>query len=233
MVRLLSWSLRNVFTPSLPLLLAQLRPRSSIYRSNRTVQSFTKDYYVNSFSSFSYQRYPMVSHWSLRDSKSPQVSRTLFSNLADPPNTVICMVSTRPLFYKSFSPCTNILVTVARAPITISIIVTFMFHSFFQFPSKVPVFILLFTFFQSFNFTLWSAESLKSTIRQVLFFFVVDYYKVQGLAEMWWSVYISKSQRIVYVTLFRMRCTHTSGIVWHIPLVHMMKFQFLAQFPVD
>ena len=40
------------------------------------------------------------------------------------------MVSTRPLISKSSSPCTNLLVTVPRAPITIGITITFMFHCF-------------------------------------------------------------------------------------------------------
>ena len=61
------------------------------------------------------------------------------------------MVSTLPLTSKSSSPFINPLVTVSRAPITIGINVTFMFHSFFPFPSKVEVFILLFTFFQFYS----------------------------------------------------------------------------------
>ena len=70
--------------------------------------------------------------------------------------------------HPSSSPFSNPLVTVPNAPITIGIIVTSMFHSFFQFPSMVEVVILLFTFFQ---FILWSAGTGKSTILQVLFFF--------------------------------------------------------------
>ena len=70
----------------------------------------------------------MASHWSSGDSKSPKVSRTL---LVDLNNSVVWMVSTRPLIYKSFSPYTNPLVTVPSAPIIIGITVTFMFHSFF------------------------------------------------------------------------------------------------------
>ena len=58
------------------------------------------------------------------------------------------MASTRPLTSKSLSPFSNPLVTVPNAPITIGIIVTNMLYSFFQFPSKVEVHILLFTFFQ-------------------------------------------------------------------------------------
>ena len=80
--------------------------------------------------SFSHQCQLMGSHWSLRDSKSPQISRTLLSFLADLNNAVTWMVSTCPLISKSSSPCINPLITVLRAPITIGIIVTFMFHIF-------------------------------------------------------------------------------------------------------
>ena len=73
----------------------------------------------------------MVFHWSLSDSKSPQVSRTLLSILAFLNNVVVWMVSTRPPTSKSSSPFNNPLVTVPKAPITIGIIVTFMFHIFF------------------------------------------------------------------------------------------------------
>ena len=86
----------------------------------------------------------MVSHKSLSDSKSPQVPRTLLSILADLNNAVVWMISICPHISKSFSPCTNPLVTVPRAPITVN----FIFHSFFQFPSKVQVLIFLFIFFQ-------------------------------------------------------------------------------------
>ena len=93
----------------------------------------------------------MVFHWSLSDNKSPQVSWTLLSILAILNNAVVWMVSTHPPISKSSSPFNNPLITVAKAPITIGIIVTFMFHSFFQFPSKVKVLILLFTFFQFYS----------------------------------------------------------------------------------
>ena len=93
----------------------------------------------------------MVFHWSSSDSKSPQVSSTLLSILAVLNNAVVSMVSTRPPTSKFSSPFNNPLVTVPKAPITIGIIVTFMFHSFFQFSSNVEVFILLFTFFQFYS----------------------------------------------------------------------------------
>ena len=66
----------------------------------------------------------------LNGSKSPQVSRTLLSILADFNNAVVWMVSTRPLISKSSSPSTNPLVTVLNAPITIGMTVTFIFYRF-------------------------------------------------------------------------------------------------------
>ena len=64
----------------------------------------------------------MVFQWSLSDSKSPQVSRTRLSILA---------VLNNPPTSKSSSPFSNPLVIVPNAPITIGIIVTFMFYSLF------------------------------------------------------------------------------------------------------
>ena len=109
----------------------------------------------------------MVFHWSLSDSKSPQVSRTLLSILAHFTNSVVWMVSTCPVISKSSSPCTNLLVIVPRAPITISKIVIFMFHSFFNSIARSSY---LSFFSHSFSFILWSAGTAKSTILQVLFF---------------------------------------------------------------
>ena len=91
----------------------------------------------------------MVFHWSLSHSKSPQVSRTFLSFLADLNNAVVLIVFTCTPISKSHSPCINPLVTVPRTPITIGI-VTFMFHSFFQFSSTVQVLILLFPFLRLF-----------------------------------------------------------------------------------
>ena len=110
--------------------------------------------------SFSHQRQLTVFHWRLSERKSPQVSRTLLSILAD-----------LPLFP---SPCTSPLVTLPRAPITNGITVTFMFHCFFNSLARSR-YLLLFSL--SFNFTPWSDWTAKSTIPQVLSFFV-DYYEV-------------------------------------------------------
>ena len=102
-----------------------------------------------------------------------QVSRTHLSILADLNNAVVWTVSTRSVISKSSCPSINLLLTVSRAPITISIIITFTFQSFFNSLSRSKY---LSIFLHSFNFTLWSAGTAKSTIMQVIFF--IDYYKV-------------------------------------------------------
>ena len=108
-------------------------------------------YYHLLLQGFSHQCQQMVFHWRLSDSKSPEASRTLLSSLAVLNNAVVWKVSTRPPTSKSSSLFNNPLFTVPKAPITIGIIVTFMFHTFFQFSSKVEVLILLFTFFQFYS----------------------------------------------------------------------------------
>ena len=111
----------------------------------------------------------MVFHWSLSDCKSPQVSRTLLSILADLNNAVVCIVSTRPLISKSSSP----LLTVLSEPITIGITFTFMFHSF-ELSCKVLVLISLFTFLQFYSVVSWNGK-VHFSAGSLLF---VDYHKI-------------------------------------------------------
>ena len=123
--------------------------------------------------SFSHHRYLMVFHWSLSDSKSPHVSRTLLSILTVLNNAVVWMVSTRPPTSESSSPFNHTLVTVPKAPITIGMIATSMFHSFFNSQARSKY---LSFFSYSFSFTLWSAGTAKSTILQVLSFFFLFFF---------------------------------------------------------
>ena len=97
------------------------------------------------------------------------------------------MVSTRPPTSKSSSP----LVTVPKVPITIGIIVTFMFHTFFKSLARSAY---LSFFSHSFIFILWSAGTAKSTILQVLFFLLIII-RSGLLAEIRWSVCKLKSHR--------------------------------------
>ena len=112
----------------------------------------------------------MVFPWNLSDSKSPQVSRTLLSILVILNNVVVWMVSTRPPTSKSSSSFCNPFVTIPNAPIRIGIIVTCMFHRFFNSLARLRY---LSFFSHSFSFILWSARTAKSTILQVLFFLLI------------------------------------------------------------
>ena len=112
----------------------------------------------------------MVFQSSLSSSKSLYVFRTLLSILADYNNAIVWMVSTHSFIFRS--SCTNSLVTIPRAPITIGINVTFMFHSFFSSLARSRY---LPFFSPSFNFILWSARTAKSTIPQILFIIIIIY----------------------------------------------------------
>ena len=136
-----------------------------------------------------------VFHWSLSHSKSLQISWSLLCILAVLKKAVVWLVSTCPIISKSSSPFNNPLVTLPKAPITIGIIVTFMFHSCFQFPCKEEVLILLFTFPQ-----FYSVIS-QSTILQVLSLSLslsfVDYFQRlsdQFVCQSPIEVYVSHSQ---------------------------------------
>ena len=100
----------------------------------------------------------------------------------------------------SSSPCTILLVTAPSTPITIGITVIFMFHSFFQFSSKVLVLISLFTFLQFYPVV---SQNCK-----------VHYSAGSGhLPKIRWSVCISKAQRILFISFSRM----DSGlIIYHL-----------------
>ena len=120
----------------------------------------------------------MVFHWSSSNCKSPQVSRTLLSILAVHNNTAVWVVFTRPPTSKSSSPFNSPLGNVPNAPITIGIIVTFIFHSFFFFNSLQGI-ILLFPFFQFYSVVSWYSKvyNFASSL------FLVDYSKVWVQAE--------------------------------------------------
>ena len=137
----------------------------------------------------------MVFPLSLSDSKSPQVSRTLLSILA----VLIWIVSARPPTSKSSRPFNNPLVIVPKAPITIGTIVTFMFHSLFNSLARSRY---LSFFPHSFSFNLWSAGTAKLTILQILFFLLIIV-RSGFLAEIRWSVCMSKSHRSLCVSFSR------------------------------
>ena len=123
----------------------------------------------------------VIFYWSLSDDKFPQVSKTLLSILTNLNNAVVSTVSTHHIIFKSSSPCTDPLVTVPRALITIGIILTLMFHGFLI-PLQGPgtyssVCILLILLSDQLR-----QQSPQSCNFSSLFFFFVDY---TGLQRNW------------------------------------------------
>ena len=127
----------------------------------------------------------MVFHWSLSNSKYPQVSRTHLSILAVLNNAVVWIVCSRPPTYKSPSSFNNPLVTNRK-------------HQS-QFVKLSPSYSIVFfnsiarssysSFFSHyFSFILWSAVTAKSTISQFLFFVVV-YQKVSSSGQDYYYYY--------------------------------------------
>ena len=134
----------------------------------------------------------MVFQWSLSNSKSPQVSRTHLRILAVLSNAVVWIVSTRPPISKSSRPFNNPLVIMPNASITIGTIVSLMFHSFFQFCSKVEVLIFLFTFLQIYSVV--RRDSKVNNFADSLFFLLIIM-RSGLLAGIKWSVCMLKSHR--------------------------------------
>ena len=74
-----------------------------------------------------------------------------------------------------------------------------MFHSFFQFPCKVQLLILLFTFFQFYSVVSQHRKVYNST--SSLFLLIIT--RSGRLAEIKWPICISKSQISLCVSFFR------------------------------
>ena len=164
----------------------------------------------------------MVFHRSLSDSKSPQVSRTLLSILAVLSNAVIGIVSTRPQTSESSRPFNKPLVIVLKAPITIGTIVTFMFHSFFNSLARSG-----YVSFLSHSFSGQLGQESRQFCK--LSFLLLIIIRSDLLAEIRWSVCMSKSHRSLCMSFSRTG----AGLCMHISFVSVVKYKFLAHFPVD
>ena len=166
----------------------------------------------------------MVFHWNLSDSKSPQVSRTRLRILAVLSNAVIWIVSTRPPTSKTSRLFNNSLVIVPKASITIGTIVTFMFHSFFNSLARSRY---LSFFSLSFRFILWSAETAKWTIWQILFFFFwLTIIRSGLLAGISWSVCTLKSHRSLCLSFSR---TGAGLSIYHLLAWSNLNFLYISQ----
>ena len=132
------------------------------------------------------------------------------------------MVSTRPPTSKSSRPIDNPSVTVPKAPITIGTIDTFMFHIFFNSLARSTY---LSFFSHSFGFILWSTRTAKSTILQILFFLLIII-RSGLLAEIRWSVCISKSHRSLCVSFSR---TGAGLCIYHLLVWSNLNFLHISQ----
>ena len=171
------------------------------------------------FESFSHQRYQMVFHWSLNDNKYFQVSKTLLGIQADLNDIIVGVISVGPLISSSLR-------TFPSAPNLIDVIVTFMFHNLFFSSLTSSKSLSYFSF--SLIFTLWSTETVNSSIRLVLSFLFFVYYPLV------WSTGWHK-EIYLYLKILDNFVSHFLDGVWfeHIPFRSMAKLQFLARFPVN
>ena len=111
---------------------------------------------------------------------------------------MVLMVSIFYLLSNSSNLFSRPLGTFLSALITISITVTPNFHELFLFSFLFSSNVQVFIFSLYFIFPQWSTGTLKSTWSQVFFLFVKTMsYPLAGIR---WSVCISKSQRILFVS---------------------------------
>ena len=153
----------------------------------------------------------MVFHWSLSDSKSPQVSRTRLSILAVLSNAVVWIVSTRPPTSKSFRPFNNPVVTVPNAPITIGTIIIFTFHSFFSSLARSRY---LSFFSLSFRFIIIIIISLLASSSHQ-----------HELAVFPWNLSDSKSSQISR-TLLSILADFNNAVVWTVSIFPEISYSF-------
>ena len=133
----------------------------------------------------------MIFLWGLSDSKSPHVSMTLLSILADLSNAVVLMVSARLPISNSSGSLNQPLGIVMRASFTVGISLTFRFNSFLSFLAKSKN---LFLLLLSLIFTQWSTWIGKVYYSAGSLFLLTI--TMSGLlAEIRWSIRIPNSQR--------------------------------------
>ena len=164
----------------------------------------------------------MVFHWSLSDSKSPQVSRTRLKILAVLSNAVVWIVSTSPPTSKSSRPFNNPFVIVPKAPITIGTIVTFMFHSFFNSLARSRYLSFFSLFFQIYSVV--RRESKVDNFADSLFLLIIMWSDL--LVGIRWSVCILKSHRSLCESFSR---TGAGLCIYHLSVWSNWNFLSISQ----
>ena len=114
---------------------------------------------------FSCQHLLVVFHRSLGDSKSPPVSRTLLSIIANLHDAVVCMILILPLIVNYFCLFSKLLGTFQITLTIVGITITFTFRCFYQFSGRVQVFIYLFAFFYHHSAVCGGFDLLHNSLR--------------------------------------------------------------------
>ena len=150
--------------------------------------------YILLLVSFSHQHSLMVFPMSLIDRKSPLVSRTLLSILADLNNAIVWMIS--HLNSINLRPLNKVWGTVRSVPFTSGITATFMLYSFFSSLAKSK-YLSLFLFLSDFHIVIRQDGKVLYTPVSLSFSLSITRFAV--LFGISWSVCISKSQRILCI----------------------------------
>ena len=137
---------------------------------------------------FSHQCYLVVFYWGSSNMQVSQVSRTLFI-LGNFDNAVVWMVLILPLVSKSLG-------TVPHASTTIGITINLMFHSLFQSLAKSRYLCIFFAFFYFHSLFCWNDKTHETA--NSLFLIITS--KSGLLTRIRWFIYISKSQRILFIS---------------------------------
>ena len=144
--------------------------------------------------------------------------RIFFIFLTNINNDVVWIVSTPPFISKSYSPFIDHLVTVPSAPTSNGIIVTFMFHMFLKFFSKLQIFIFLLAFFQFYPII---SQNDKVHCSAGFLSFVDYHYAWSSGQNLVIRLYLQIPESFVFL-IFQDRCW-----IVHIPFVRMVTLNFL------
>ena len=132
------------------------------------------------------------------------------------------MVSTRPPTHKSSRPFSNPLVTVQNAPITIGIIVTCMFHSFFSSLARSR-----YLSFHILSVLFCGQSGQQSRLFCKFSFLLLIIIKSGLLAGIRWSVRILKSHRSLCMSFSRTGvalCIYHLFVRWNLNFLHISQW---------
>ena len=138
------------------------------------------------------------------------------------------MVSTRSPTFKSYRPFNNPLVSVPKAPITIGIIVTVMFHSFFNSLARSSY---VFLFSHSFSFIQQSRQFCRFWYYYYYYYYYyfTSFSRQRLLVDFPWSLSVSKSFEVSRSFLIMVDLNY--AVVWIISILSLMSNSFRGGVP--